>query len=137
MQVLAPRADWLLPAGRSGPQPFEQFGDVPVVHVVTLSETPPSTTVLQSTAPEPELLPESVPELVPPELPPSELPPELLASLPPVSEPPLSAGPLDPPLEEPDAAEPLLEPLVLPELPPSPELPEDDAETSGPELDPV
>ena len=45
LHVLRPRFVCAPPDGRSGPHPFEQLGDVPVVQVVTLSVTPPSTIV--------------------------------------------------------------------------------------------
>jgi hypothetical protein len=88
------------------------------VHVVTLSLTPPSTTVLQSTAVEPELLPESVPELEPPE----SVPPEELLDDEELVEDPLEL--VDPPLE--------VEP---PELLVAPLEPELEASSPVPEVD--
>lgn len=109
VQVFVPRFVWLPPAGRSGPQPFVQSGEVPVVQVVTLSVTPPSTATVQDAA-APELLPpESVPELVPPE----SVPPELV---PPEVEPPELLPPEVPPLEEVEVPE--LEAAPLESSPP-------------------
>lgn len=111
VQFLLPRFVWLPPAGKSGPHPFPQSGEVPVVHVVTLSVTPPSTIAVQDVA-APELLPPELPELEPPEsVPPDELPPDELPELPP------DELPLE---DEPPELEPLeLEPPELEAVPES------------------
>jgi hypothetical protein len=86
-----------------------QSGEVPVVHVVTLSVTPPSTMAVH-VIPAPELLPPELPELEPPE-----------------SVPPEEPAPDEPPLDE----------LPPDELPPEDEPEPDPLEPEPPELEAV
>jgi len=103
LHVFVPRFVWLPPDGRSGPHPFVQLGDVPTVHVVTLSVTPPSTASVHGAA---------APEL---EASPLEASVVAIPELEPLLEPPLEL--VVPELEEPEL-EPLLEPELASSAPP-------------------
>jgi hypothetical protein len=110
--VFVPRVDWLLPAGRSGPQPLKHEGVVPDVHGVVLSCRPEAHAL---TAPPSPVLP-----LLPPLL---LAAPPLLLAVPPLLAVPLLA-PLLPVPELAPPLDPLPDPLATPlELGP-PELPD-------------